>query len=257
MIGNAVQLLVSVRSPEEAAAALAGGADIIDGKDPLAGPLGALPPAVIGAIASVVDNRVLVTSALGDAVDDDQVRRDAAAAVAAGAVLVKIGFAACQQRRVDLLLAAAASACGRERVVAVAYADHERAGSPPPRDILDAAAAAGVAGVLLDTADKERPALRGVLDDGAVARWVTAARSAGLVAAIAGGVQAGDLPRLASMRPHIIGVRGAACEGGRTGTVTADRVRRLRAAVERSALAGLSAAHEGPRYEMPGPSGGP
>ena len=35
-----MQLLVSVRSAEEAAAALAGGADLIDAKDPAAGPLG-------------------------------------------------------------------------------------------------------------------------------------------------------------------------------------------------------------------------
>ena len=36
-----MQLLVSVSDGDEAAAALAGGADIIDAKDPVAGPLGA------------------------------------------------------------------------------------------------------------------------------------------------------------------------------------------------------------------------
>ena len=38
-----MHLLVSVRNAEEAAAALAGGADVIDAKDPAAGALGPVP----------------------------------------------------------------------------------------------------------------------------------------------------------------------------------------------------------------------
>ena len=47
-----MRLLVSVRSAEEVSAALAGGADIIDAKEPARGSLGRVTPAVLSAIAA-------------------------------------------------------------------------------------------------------------------------------------------------------------------------------------------------------------
>ena len=49
-----MRLLVSVANATEASAALAGGADLIDAKDPLAGALGAVPIAVLAEIHAVV-----------------------------------------------------------------------------------------------------------------------------------------------------------------------------------------------------------
>jgi hypothetical protein len=40
-----------------------------------------------------------------------------------------------------------------------------------------------------------------------------------------------DLHRVRRIEPDVVGVRGAACVGGRNGTVCADRVRALRAAL--------------------------
>ena len=88
-----MQLLVSVRDEIEAEAAVAGGADIIDAKEPLAGALGAVSCEVLRAIVAAVRGARPVTAALGDAADDHTVERDARAFVAAGATLVKIGFA--------------------------------------------------------------------------------------------------------------------------------------------------------------------
>src|SRR5690554_1200212 len=48
------RLLVSVRSPEEAEAALVGGADLIDVKEPAAGSLGRAADAVIEAVIGCV-----------------------------------------------------------------------------------------------------------------------------------------------------------------------------------------------------------
>ncbi|MGH8059229.1 MAG: (5-formylfuran-3-yl)methyl phosphate synthase, partial [Candidatus Entotheonellia bacterium] len=45
------RLLASVRDAAEARAALQGGADVLDAKEPSAGPLGACTPAVLHAIA--------------------------------------------------------------------------------------------------------------------------------------------------------------------------------------------------------------
>jgi len=63
-------LLVSVRHAEEAAAALAGGAAIIDVKDPTAGSLGAATPAAVAGVASTVKGQVPWTVAAGELRDE-------------------------------------------------------------------------------------------------------------------------------------------------------------------------------------------
>jgi hypothetical protein len=59
-------LLVSVRSPEEAELALAGGADIIDVKEPAQGALGRAADRTIGAVLDRVAGRRPVSAALGE-----------------------------------------------------------------------------------------------------------------------------------------------------------------------------------------------
>jgi uncharacterized protein (UPF0264 family) len=236
-----MQLLVSVSSGDEAAAALAGGADIIDAKDPAAGPLGPVTISVLREISHTLTVRAiggarLLTAALGDAADEDEVARAACASAAAGAKLVKLGFAGVAgPARVAALLRAArrgahagsGDGCG---VVAVAYADADRVASPRADDLLDAAAAAGTAAVLLDTAHKHGPGLRGLLSQDALSAWVLRAHQAALLVAVAGRLQIDDLDFVRDAGADVAGVRGAACEGGRTGRITSERVRALRRA---------------------------
>jgi uncharacterized protein (UPF0264 family) len=252
-----MRLLVSVANGDEAAAALAGGADIIDAKDPAAGPLGAVTIDVLLEISRTVtafalrasavkkvraahDPARLLTAALGDAVDEDAVERAAGAAASAGAKLVKVGFAGITApARAEALLraalrGAAAGSGGSCGVVAVAYGDAEQAGSLCADALVDTAASAGTAGVLLDTAIKRGPGLRGLLSEDALSAWVARAHQAGLMVAVAGRLQAGDLEFVRNAGADIAGVRGAACEGGRTGRIAAEKVRALRRACERS-----------------------
>src|SRR5439155_997913 len=56
-----------------------------------------------------------------------------------------------------------------------------------------------------------------------------AAGAAGLFAARAGGLSGPDLARARSLGADVVGVRGAACVGGRTGRVSRARVAALRA----------------------------
>src|SRR5256886_12785688 len=49
-----------------------------------------------------------------------------------------------------------------------------------------------------------------------VAAWVAAAHAAGLFAALAGGLCGPDLARARSLGADVVGVRGAACVGGRS-----------------------------------------
>jgi len=87
-----MQLLVSVAGPREARAALAGGADIIDAKDPRTGALGAVRPQVLRAVRSAVGASRPVSAALGDAGPCALVERRARTAGSIGATFVKVGF---------------------------------------------------------------------------------------------------------------------------------------------------------------------
>jgi len=232
-----MRLLVSVASGAEASAALAGGTDVIDAKDALAGALSAVSVEVLREIHAAVAGRRPVTAALGDAADEAATERAAREFAAAGASLVKVGFAGiASAERVTALIAAAvrgarAGSDGSGGVVAVAYADAERGASLPPAALVEVAARAGAEGVLLDTADKGGPGLRGLVEAGALAAWVAEAHQTGLLVALAGKLTADDLPFVRDAGADIAGVRGAACVGGRTGTVSADRVRLLRRVV--------------------------
>jgi uncharacterized protein (UPF0264 family) len=217
-------LLVSVRTASEASAALAGGADVIDVKDPEAGALGAAGVAAVCEVHAAVARARPVSAAIGDADDESVVERDARQYAAAGAMFVKVGFAReTNPTRVASLIAAAARSPGD--VVAVGYADAAPTVLSP--DFVELAAAAGARGVLLDTADKTGPGLRDLVDPRDLSRWVARARAAGLLAALAGKLTLGDLPFVCDSGADIVGVRGAACEGGRNGGVSAAKVRRL------------------------------
>jgi uncharacterized protein (UPF0264 family) len=229
-----MRLLVSVASAIEASAALTGGADIIDAKDPLAGALGAVPVEVLRAIRAAVGGARPVTAALGNAADEVAIERAARAFTAAGADLVKVGFAGVSSERIGALVSAAARGAaagggGNAGVIAVLYADAEHASSLTAFLEL---AARGAEGVLLDTTDKTGPGLRALVAPDRLAAWVARAHEAGLLVAVAGKLTVGDLRFVRDAGADIAGVRGAACDDGRTGRVSADRVRLLRALCE-------------------------
>lgn len=228
-----MQLLVSVSDGDEAAAALAGGADIIDAKDPAAGPLGAVAIDMLRQIGAAAGAASFVTAAIGDGAEEDVVERAAFASATAGARLVKVGFAGIGEmpRAAALLRAAvrgASAGCDRCGVVAVAYADADQVASLDPDLLVDAAAAAGVSGVLLDTANKKGPGLRGLVTQDALTAWVTRARQRRLMVALAGRLQLDDLDFVREAGADVAGVRGAACDGGRAGRINVEKVRALR-----------------------------
>ncbi len=242
-----MRLLVSVRAGDEVAAALAGGADIIDAKEPARGSLGPVSAEVLLAIAARVPEPVPLSIALGDFTAPDAVRLAVAGAKVPGRrapTYVKLGFAgerseAAVTSLVAAAIDAAAATAVRPIVVPVAYADHENAGSPAPVDVLRAAVAAGALAFLLDTCTKDG---RGLLEWIALERLRTLsadARSAGMLLAIAGSLDLAALDHLAGIA-DVIGVRGAACRGGREGSVDAALVRRVRSRL-RGGLTSLSA----------------
>jgi hypothetical protein len=230
-----VQLLISVRDPEEARTALAGGAHIIDAKDPTAGALGMVDSAMLREIRAVVPRGRALSAALGDAHSLPQVRRNVRSSEGADLWFAKFGFGGISQpKRVAQLLEAAVGASyrwlGSPAVVAVAYADWERARSLEPARLVPLAAAAGARGLLLDTAFKDQGNLFQLWPEERIAELVATVREAGLLTALAGGLGLEEVERARAMRVDVVGVRGAACEGARTGTISLKRVSALVAA---------------------------
>ncbi len=223
-----MRLLVSVRGPAEARAALIGGADVIDAKEPRRGALGAVSPAVLGAIARTVGSSRLVSVALGDATTGQAVIRRARSAARHDVAFVKVGFAGVQsEARARGLAAAARQGAGsRALVVVVAYADWERVDGLAPRRLVAVASEVGAAGVLFDTAHKAAP-LFALERPEVVGAWVATAHEAGLFAALAGSLAGSDIATARDLGADLVGVRGAACIGGRLGRVVPERVATL------------------------------
>jgi uncharacterized protein (UPF0264 family) len=221
-----MRLLVSVRDAREAQAAVRGGAAIVDAKEPRRGALGPVSARALAAIRAAVPSGIPVSAALGDAAAERAVPR--------GAAYVKVGLrdvgGARRARSLVHRVAQRAIEAGAELVL-VAYADASRAGSLPPLAVPDIAATAGARGVLLDTRFKDRGGLFDLLDVARVAQWLAAARVVGLFTALAGSLSEPGLRTALALGADIVGVRGAACDGGRTGRVSVARVAALSALV--------------------------
>jgi (5-formylfuran-3-yl)methyl phosphate synthase len=235
-----LQLLVSVKSAVEVRPALNGGADIVDAKEPARGALGAVSAETLSEIVNQVPPTRAFSIALGDFRTVDAVEAAVASVQLpqrAAPSFLKLGFAGTRlPARVGELLNAAVQAASRlispPAVVAVGYGDSERADSISPDLLLTLAQQAGAAGVLLDTYVKDG---RGLLDwwkpiD--LAAWVSEARGRRLMTALAGSLSVGDVYDVCRLEPDVIGFRGAACDGGRSGQVSAQRVRQLREHME-------------------------
>ena len=233
-----MRLLVSVRSAPEVGAAVAGGADIVDAKEPAAGSLGAVSGRVLREIGLSVPAGVPLSIALGDP-------KNVAALEAAMAALhglaprssrayVKIGLSAAGDGAKALLVTLvdlASRTAIRPSVIAVAYADYLTAGAPTPETVARLAAATGVDGVLLDTWGKDGGDLFHPVAEPALRAWIEQARAAGLLVALAGSLAIEGVRAVAELPADIVGVRGAACIGGRTGVVSERRVAELKAAL--------------------------
>lgn len=254
----APQLLVSVRNAAEAIAALAGGCDVLDIKEPLRGPLGMADVDQIAAVIEVARQRsarIPVSAALGDARDWESVGDlpqlpQGLSYLKLGTVglgirlnwvadwqriAVRWGFAQSTERAEHL--------AERPQWILVAYADWQPVGAPSPREVIRAAAYLGCSGVLIDTWQKQAPGLLHWMDVPEVMECRQQAHSAGLTFGIAGRLQEQQLPQLCSVGADVVGIRGAACRGNvRDAVLDASAIRhfkeQLAVAMEAEAMPG-------------------
>ncbi len=230
-----MRLLVSVRDAGEARAALAGGADIIDAKDPARGAIGAVTTEALAAIRALVPAEVRLSAALGDVGTYDDIAR-AMDRVAVPLTFVKLGFHGVRDAGLaeDLLREAVRRAVGlpgRPRVVAVAYADAARVHSLPPDAFQYFVPEAGGDGLLVDTCLKDGQHLFDFLDPEALAALASALASHEIPLAVGGSLGLAHVREASEAGAAVFGVRGAVCRGGRNGIVDDGLVRDLAQAI--------------------------
>lgn len=226
--GRHIRFLASVRSEDEALVAVAQGVDIIDCKEPLRGALGALPLDVVARVRRAVPAHVPVSATIGDLPCETEPMVAAARAMAGtGVDFVKAGLFPGDAAR-EVLSALGDTAIGKARLVAVLFADLE-----VDYGLIEVAAKAGFAGIMLDTAGKTGGSLlrhRTRLD---LEAFVRRARAAGLFAGFAGSLCLDDIAALCALQPDILGFRGALCSGGRrAGALSATCVRAVRTVLD-------------------------
>jgi dihydroneopterin aldolase len=204
-------MLASVTGPGEAEIAIAGGADIIDMKDPSAGAFSALPAACIAETIAAIALRRPTSAVTGDAaMEPDAIIAAVQEIAATGVDYVKVGLFAPRERQLAAIRALSEAAAAT-RLVACLFADQEH----DLVFLIAPLAEAGFFGVMLDTADKAGGRLLSHAGIPALSAFVRAAKERGLLVGLAGGLEEPDVPRLLSLQPDFLGFRGALCAAGK------------------------------------------
>jgi hypothetical protein len=230
-----MQLLISVTSTLEAQAAIRGGADIIDVKNPAEGALGAAPAAVLHQVCALLPPDRPGSAALGESdVAAGALALAAYGAAILGARYVKIGLRLADPQAAIMLLQQVQTglrlANPTTGLIAVGYADAAEVAALPWAWLPEIACAAQITGCMIDTAQKDGRNLFDHCTETELARWVSECRQAGRLCALAGSLRPAGLPALRRLRPDVVGFRGAACRGDRVkGQVEAELVANLRA----------------------------
>jgi (5-formylfuran-3-yl)methyl phosphate synthase len=239
-----LKLLVSPIDEKEALEAVAGGADIIDVKNPKEGALGAGFPWIIKRIREVTPKRLEVSCTLGDLPNlPGSVALAALGAASTGVNYIKASLHGIKTPAeavylIENVVKAAKTYNSSIMVAATGFADAKRIGSVNPLLIPQIAHQAGADIAMLDTAVKDGQNLLNFLKQELLKAFVDEAHSYDLKAALAGSLKKENLPALCGLSVDIIGVRGAACTGGDrvNGRITKEKVAELVQIVHKAKL---------------------
>ena len=224
------KLLVSVRDAPEVLAALAGGADWIDLKEPSAGPLAAVDVAVAREAAMALAGRRNLSAALGEL-------RDWKSSVSVGLLeieeirVVKLGLSGCaglSDWQALLESASTTVASAGKQLVGVVYADWRQAEAPPPPEVLGLAASLGLRYLLVDTYGKQAGTVLNYLSPQELKHLFEAAKLRSMMTVLAGSVTQAELDQLPVEIVDLVAVRGAVCRGARTSAVDVKLVQDFR-----------------------------
>ena len=238
-----IGLLVSVRNAQEARDACAGGATLIDVKEPNNGSLGAANPRIWKEVRASVPTSLPTSVALGELLDGAAALLHGNGGDALSALadfqFAKVGLAGCQGSDwVSPWRELLRPLPDHIKRVAVAYADYSFAKSPPPAVIIDEARSCGCHAVLVDTFHKNEGNVFAHLRQPELLELARDVRASGMKLVIAGSITLNELEQACQLQPDFVAVRGAVCRGSREKGVDPGRVRAFASAL--NACANLS-----------------
>lgn len=226
----ATQVLVSVRSVEEALQAAEAGVDFIDLKEPKGGALGGLPLDTLAAIVRALraqGHPRPVSATIGDLPMTPlaPLLERVAAVAACGVDYVKVGIT----HGPEAAAVIEALAAGPHTVIPVFIADD---GVDPA--LVAQACRAPFPALMLDTADKRAGSLFDAVTLPVLQAFVIQVREAGKLAGLAGALRLPHLPAVLGLTPDFAGFRSAVCAGERSGLLDPLRLQALLAAMRSS-----------------------
>jgi uncharacterized protein (UPF0264 family) len=237
-----LKLLISPKNETEALEAIAGGADIIDVKNPKEGPLGANFPWVIKRIRQITPTDIEVSCTLGEAPNlPGSMALAALGAATTGVNYIKVGLYGLKTPEEAVHLMRNITKAAKEynpliKVVASGYADAARISTVDPLLVPKIAHEAQADIAMLDTAIKDGKSLFTFLTETQLQQFVDAAHNYGLKVALAGALQKEDLPAVCALGVDVVGLRGAACtlNDRVNGQITREKVQELAEIVKRA-----------------------
>lgn len=241
-------LLVSVRNSVEATEAFAGGAQIIDIKEPSRGPLGKASREIWSSVHAACSELTAATCSSTPPVqlsvacgELDSWKPDSVDALQ-GFAYAKIGLSGCRLRKhwQDAWHQWASSLPQKTAPVAVLYADYRDVAAPAPNDIIAAARESNCDVILVDTFEKTRGNLFAHLTGNELDDVIRLAREHRFRIALAGSIDESSLGDAMRLSPDWIAVRGAVCARGRESDVERELVKRLSGLLSTLACPGVA-----------------
>ncbi len=230
-----LKLLISPRDEEEALEAIAGGADIIDVKNPSEGSLGANFPWVIRRIREITPRELEVSAAIGDFPNKPGTASLAAlGAAVSGVDYVKVGLHGVKTYPNALyfskqIVRSVKTYNPKIKVVIAGYADTHRINSLDPVLIPQVTSESGADVAMVDTATKDGVGLLDLWTLDKIKNFIQDAHNRNVIVALAGSIKKEDIPLLCNLGTDVVGIRGAACEKSDRlkGKIVKERVQEL------------------------------
>jgi uncharacterized protein (UPF0264 family) len=202
-----IQMLVSVRSVEEADIALQNGADIIDLKDPSQGALGALSLSDISAIIDFVDDRKPISATIGDVpMQPDLIEQHIAPFCDLPLRYLKIGFFKSADFK-PVLETMSKISLTSQPLIAVLFAEYAY-----PQNLLAEIKQAGFVGIMLDTANKNGKSYQDYFSEIELQALAAEAQALQLLFGIAGSLNLSHINHAKKFSPDFLGFRGGVCD---------------------------------------------
>ncbi len=219
-------MLASVNSLEEVRLVLAENVDIIDLKEPALGSLGGLEIELVRKIVNIINGERPISATIGDLPMQPELIFNAAKAMAeTGVNYIKIGFFASENE--GQVIEKLAPLSSKINLIAVLFADTD-----PDFSMIDRLLAAGFKGIMLDTQDKTKGSLTGMMAGNEIGSFVELVKSTDTICGLAGALKPEDIPLLLPYQPDYLGFRGALCDhNDRVGGINIQSVQAIKQAI--------------------------